>query len=362
MEQLLLTSFEVQGFRAFTHLEMPRLTRVNLIVGKNNTGKTSLLEALRIYGTKGDPATIAEILGAREEMGYGSFGQDYLAALESSVEQLFSRDRKSADSPRLRIGQVNQGSPVEVTLESVVVTRERGESSLFELETPIVNSLPEPVLVIKSNGGHPVQVPLERLQSVSRRRFELQPSIWVSAYGLSSSEVGEFWDNIALTDYEEHVLEALKIIAPEVQRLSLIGENPPHGNRSVVVKLPGLRRPIPLRSMGDGMNRLLGIALALVNAQNGIVLIDEIENGIHYSVQADLWRLVFRTAARLNVQVFATTHSWDCIDAFQKVANEETESEGILHRLERRKDGAIRVVDLSEEELAIATRNDIEIR
>ena len=118
---------------------------------------------------------------------------------------------------------------------------------------------------------------------------------------------------------------------------------------------------MPLRSLGDGMVRVLGIALALVNVINGILLIDEIENGLHYLVQPDLWRLIFQTARQLNVQVFATTHSWDCIQAFQQVAQEDTESEGMLIRLEA-KDGNIAATLFDEEELGIATREQIEVR
>jgi len=365
MEQLLLDSLEVRGFRAFRHLEMPRLARVNLIVGRNNAGKTSVLEALRIYSTDGDPSTIVDILRSRDEMGDEPFGRsddEFAIAMESAVEQMFNRQRTSSEAPAFRVGPSGGAAALEIGLEWVVLQRERLQGSLFEEPIPVLRSLPEPVLTVKADGNPPVQIPLDRLQSFTRRRRESKPSVWISAYGMNSLELGEFWDNIALTDLEEHVLNALRIIAPEVERLSLIGDKQGYRNRSVVVKLPGVKRPVPLRNMGDGMNRILGLALALVNASNGVMLADEIENGLHYSVQADMWRLIFRVADLLNVQVFATTHSWDCIKAFQDVANSESEIEGILHRLERRGDGAIKAVEISEENLAVIARQQIEIR
>ncbi len=103
------------------------------------------------------------------------------------------------------------------------------------------------------------------------------------------------------------------------------------------------------------MQRMFGIALALVNSRNGILLVDEIENGLHYSAQPDVWRLIFRLASRLNVQVFATTHSWDCIEAFQ----EDTQNAGLLIRLESKK-GKIVATLFDEQELGIATREQIE--
>src|SRR5262249_57748030 len=111
----------------------------------------------------------------------------------------------------------------------------------------------------------------------------------------------------------------------------------------------------------EGMDRLLGIALALVNAKDGILLIDEIESGLHYSVQPDVWRLVFATVQRLNVQVFATTHSWDCIAAFQQAAEENKDEEGLLIRLENKK-GKIVATEFDERRLGIATREEIEVR
>jgi len=109
------------------------------------------------------------------------------------------------------------------------------------------------------------------------------------------------------------------------------------------------------------MQRMLGIALALVNARNGLLLVDEIENGLHYSAQLDVWRLIFRLASLLNVQVFATTHGWDCIEAFQKAAQEDTQNEGVLIRLESKKDKIVATL-FDERRLGIATREQIEVR
>ena len=109
------------------------------------------------------------------------------------------------------------------------------------------------------------------------------------------------------------------------------------------------------------MNRIFGIALALVNAKEGMLLIDEIDSGLHYSVQPDLWRMIFQVAARLNVQVFATTHSWDCVEAFQQAAMEDQQEEGLLIRLHEQ-DGEMISTLFDERKLGIATRDDIEVR
>jgi predicted ATP-dependent endonuclease of OLD family len=98
-----------------------------------------------------------------------------------------------------------------------------------------------------------------------------------------------------------------------------------------------------------------------VNVKNGILLIDEFENGLYYAVQPDLWQFIFRIARRLNVQVFATTHSWDCIEGFQKAAQADNQNEGMLIRLEYKK-GEVAITLFDERRLGIATHERIEVR
>lgn len=86
----------------------------------------------------------------------------------------------------------------------------------------------------------------------------------------------------------------------------------------VETRLPA--RTLPLGSYGNGMDRIFGIGLALVNAKYGMVLVDEADTSLHYSVLPDFWKLITETAHRFNVQVFATFHSRDCIQAFQQAS------------------------------------------
>ncbi len=109
------------------------------------------------------------------------------------------------------------------------------------------------------------------------------------------------------------------------------------------------------------MNRLFGIVLSLVNVSDGILLIDEFENGMHYTVQVDAWRMIFRLAKELNIQVIATTHSSACIAGFMEAAHESEDEDGLLIRLERYGD-RMRVVEYTEEDLNIAVRQQIEVR
>jgi len=114
------------------------------------------------------------------------------------------------------------------------------------------------------------------------------------------------------------------------------------------------------------MLRILQIAIKLVSAQGGFLLIDEFENGLHYSVQEKIWRLLFEMAEKLDIQVFATTHSWDCIESFTKVAIENETTEGVLFRMGRSaktsNKGQVIATVYDKERLYNITQADIEVR
>ena len=128
-----------------------------------------------------------------------------------------------------------------------------------------------------------------------------------------------------------------------------------------MVKLKSYGVPVPLKSLGDGALRIFGIALALANSRDGFLLIDEAENGIHHTVQRDYWRMILRSAHENNVQVIATTHSWDCVRGFAQAAVENEEAEGLLVRLSRQH-GELRAVEYSEKNLMTAAEQGIEVR
>ena len=126
------------------------------------------------------------------------------------------------------------------------------------------------------------------------------------------------------------VIDGLKLIEARLLGLAFV-ENP-REERLPLVKLKGQEERVPLKSLGDGVTRVFHIMLALVNAKDGVLLIDEFENGLHWTVQESVWRVLFQMANRLNVQVFCTTHSRDCIKAFDAVW-QEFENEGAFFRL-----------------------------
>ena len=212
-------------------------------------------------------------------------------------------------------------------------------------------------------------VPREDLPELHQRLpkdAEPKPEIGCEQVGpevLSDHGMARIWDRVALTAAADRAVHAIELIlGADVLGVAMIGDGESNGSaRRAVVRLKGQDRPVALKSLGDGAVRLFGVALALANSRGGFLLIDEAENGIHHSVQYALWKLILRTAQANDVQVLATTHSWDCVRGFAYAAADSESADGVLIRLDRDEQG-LRAVEYSEEDLKIAAEQGIEVR
>lgn len=207
-------------------------------------------------------------------------------------------------------------------------------------------------------------MPLDRLNRMFTRRLsrdQIETNVvYLPSSGMSMKEVGELWDSIALTDDEDAVVEALKIITPNLEKLVMV-QAPSSSDRMLMAKVGQFRTPVPFKSLGEGAMHLLGVTLAMIRARGSTLLIDEVASGIHYSVQAKLWELIFQQADKFDVQVFATTHSWDCVKALHYANAEFPDQDAALFRLEN-VSSHIKVVAFSSRELDIIANEEVEVR
>lgn len=373
MPPVALPSFEIRGFRAFEYLNLERLGRVNLFVGKNNVGKTSLLESLWVYANQGAPSILWSLLVDRDEA--GSLNEPQITAdkaledLTSEIRYLFYGRQPLKNGDQMEFG--TSASPEQRVVVKFILTGstvdDQGNRRIQEARQSDVSIYTAvPALSIQFGKSNSM-VALSRIAVRNFDQYPFQwpmekPCVFVPANGVTGESIGKYWDRITLGPLENDVLDTMKIIEPGIERINLISTQKTSRlqERTPIVKVRSSDSPVPLRSVGEGMNRMFGMALALVNAKDGILLIDEIESGLHYSILPDMWNLIFQAARRLNVQVFATTHSWDCITGFQQAA-EQSEQDGMLIRLENKK-GKIIPTFFDEKRLAIVTREQIEVR
>lgn len=179
-------------------------------------------------------------------------------------------------------------------------------------------------------------------------------------------DLGVLWDKANLTPYEKYTINALRLIEPHIEDLRFIIKDERSNERTAIVKLFDEEVRFPIRSMGDGIVRILQLILNMYAAKDGFYLIDEFDNGLHYSVQKSLWQMIFSLAKQLNIQVFATTHSWDCIQSFTEVAIENVQMKGTLLKIGKSKlsknKGTPIVTVFNEEKLHAITQEMVEVR
>ena len=375
----MLDSLEIKNFRNLKEIRFKSLKRINLFTGKNNTGKSTILDAVSLYASNLELNQIYELLEERGEKNIRKSNDTNNLKCFSSL--FTNNEAKYNLENAIVIGEIDNNLLGEnSSTEKCVSLRFLKYLDEYDTETSgngfgirtkktiiaesIVKDIEHYKIGIELKVGNKSYVlPLE-----DKREIQMIPMFTATSYNfeyirtkdINKTSNSKLWDSITLTEKETYVIKALKIIEPNIERLAFIDEN--KSERSAIIKLKGNSSVLPLQSMGDGINRILTIILALTNCENGFLLIDEFENGLHYTVQEKLWEVIFNISKALNVQVFATTHSSDCIASFEQVLNtDQNQSDGILIRLEE-KNGEIKPVKYDNNELKVAQKFNIETR
>ncbi|KAA6335071.1 ATP/GTP phosphatase [termite gut metagenome] len=370
----MLNSLYIKNYRNLREFKINSLEQVNLITGKNNTGKSALLEAISIYASRGDIFQIRQLLEDRGEDIRQSDSENILASNVQSFSSMFT-DRKIDFNNKntISIGQPNNSVVMRfVQYQDEEIKDKQGH--IFQ-QKRIISDEDERREYTEYNIGFEIAFSnLSRLFSLDsilfphsgdglfpRKKENFQ---FIQTKNINRKINEQLFDSIALTEKEGYVIKALKIIEPDTEKIAFRAGGEYSTLRIPVVKLSSVSEVLPLQSMGDGMNRILTIILALVSSDNGFLLIDEFENGLHYTVQEQLWKIIFELSESLNIQVFATTHSEDCISGFQSILNNSEnplKGKGKLIRLDN-VNGEIKPVEYSPSELKTASDHNIETR
>ena len=381
--RLHLPSLSIKGFRGIDELTIDRLGRVTLIAGKNSVGKTTVLDAIQVYAARGREDILSQLLTSRQEVsiatvedvhGQRRFVPDFPALFHgrdvSECARIAIGPKGYTDQLRIEeslLGEDELASQIERNLSRYVA---KGYTQTFRVVFQDTEQILPWILPIQ---GSDAARTVERY-SVSACLYLFQLLVkakWPSPIGcqflgpglLSDEEIVRSWNAIALTEDEDRAVQALRLVfGNDLERVAVRRDeisDTEHVQR-VVARLRGQARPVPLQSLGNGALHLAGVALALTNSRDGFLLIDEAENGIHHSVQRDYWRMVFETAQANNVQVLATTHSFDCLHGFAQAMTDCEEADGALVRLER-ENGTLRAVEYSERNIKAAAKQRIDI-
>jgi AAA15 family ATPase/GTPase len=300
-------SLNIENFRGISKLEITDLRRVNLLVGRNNCGKTSVLEAIFLLSGMANPQLPMNIHGFRdlilsndEDFSFMFKNLDVAVPIrfKGSVD---SNERKLTVTPFFGFYQPkNDGKPVISQPESLSATSNfrMVEGINFDFETH-KNEKYHGEFHIKEGK---VTIPVNYKENL------------ICSY-LSSKNANVVNDkqmeDLLIHKKLDSIISVLKGIEPAVQDIRM-------GARSMVYIDIGAERLIPINVMGDGMRKILALLAAIAAMKNGVLLIDEIENGLHYSSLSVAWKALFSACKEYNVQIITTAHSYECVEAFSK--------------------------------------------
>ena len=379
----MLKTIRIQNFRGFRSFELNNLGRLNLLVGTNNSGKTSVLEAIQLLSSRNSFEPLIDIMKSRGEYLWHEpergrlldirhlfYGHDIEPGSQFSVLGISDNsEEKFVATVGLR--QVRRDDSPSDNSEQLRIFDDRDfddTSENFKVLDFAIRWIHEGVQEgwdrpLSSNGGLSYDY-IRRLTRIGVPKNIGTKTQFVTSSALTSEKMIELFDQIILTPEENLVQEALQTIEPKIERIASLSSEKyrrSEAREGFLVLLSGSHQRVPIGSMGDGIWRMLGLALATVGAANGVLFVDEIDTGLHFSAMSDMWQLIWETAKRLNVQVFATTHSSDCWTSLASIASrEDTSEDGItIQRIERDKDVGI---VFSEREIVVAANRGIEVR
>lgn len=383
----MLTSLSLESFRKFNRYQVSGLARVNLLVGQNNSGKTTLLEAVHFLASGGNPAVLTAVAHRRgevvlddgEERPWASTllrhffpdhdirpghmfavrSDDGLGRVTATVRA--AQDLSSPDEP----GPDEGGwDPRQLALFSTVAGPTPELALVVQLESPDGQSHVYPPLPLTSDGRLWGDPSYQRRRAILARRRTPPQVQFISPESLEPGTMTDMWDTAIREGREGEVVEALRIIEPDLDGLFFMAGRRVYrygAGSGVLAAIRGHKRRIPLGSYGDGMRRLLALSLSLINTQHGVLLLDEVDTGLHYSVMGDMWLTVVRAATLANVQVFATTHSLDCVRGLAHLCEHHPDLRGEVALVKVDPD-LEEAVTLRDDQIRQAARQDIEVR
>ena len=316
----MIKDIKIKNFRCFNDLSVSGFEKINLISGKNNIGKTALLEAIFLNSAP-RPDTIFLLRQVRREKASFSrslpertwnnffFQQDKSnkilieTTLENGVPKVI--EVCVDESTKNFLENIDQQDHEDEAKENIISLFSGSESvvSVMRLKTRVgLEDVFETLIIASAKGliSRDIKVP------------DIKKTSFIPSFlRTSSRDLTEEFDKARLNERKDEVLKAFQSIDPDIEDV----ESFSIGEPTIYLRREGEIR-LPLSLFGDAVNRIADVILRIVNNENSILLIDEIENGIHHSSQVYFWKVLYDLAHKLNVQIFATTHSLEMTQAF----------------------------------------------
>jgi hypothetical protein len=345
----MLQDLHIKGFKSFRDLQLTDISRVTLVGGKNNVGKTSLLESIFLFYDTADPGMFFRHLGWRgislsladREALFSPLFTDFNM---NNTIALHVKDGIYTATMDVSFNPANVQKAVSVDISDVgktaaplkadVVT---ATAYMMKIHYDVFGVGQEDVAVVLRQTPTNINIQFEH-HPVTIIPFEMQHNVifFPLRTQIDYSQDAMRFSQLDIKRKIPRVVDFLRVIEPQLVGLASVTSS---STPSVYADIEGMDQKVPVALLGDGMSKLLSVILAIATTDNGIVLIDELDAGIHYSVLPKVWEGIFRAAKDFNCQIIATTHSYECLQAaYEGSSKAQAEEDFSYIRLESRDD------------------------
>ncbi len=303
-----MQTIEVNGFKSFSDFKIDGFKQINLITGLNNVGKTALLEAIYL-GTNSDNSLhflscLYDIFSER-----GLYTNNYV-----KLDSLFRECKTISIRSGNNYFSVEKLKGSELTEDDKVLfiqSNNMKNQDFFSLEKADFFKFTD------NNGKNDIGL-MARVETMLNNLFDDQNYIasintYLSSRTKNSNYLKFTYERVTSQFKEDALLRSMNLLDDRIEKLNII-------NNMLQVKLKTLSSYIPINELGDGFCRVVEILMNLYISKDNVILVDEIENGIHYSKIKDVWRDIIMTCRDNDIQLFATTHSKEFIEVLSEVS------------------------------------------
>ena len=350
----MLNKLQILRYRNLNALNIEKMNRINIIAGQNNTGKTSVLEAIFLLSGGANPQLAMNINAFRGisaaagaiDLLRDIFWKPLFYGLDMKQEIEISAQHKNLGQLKLSISLVSE-EVLELPLDFTPSPQTSTVVDDYTLQLQYETEAGKTVTGRMRAGGPGIQV--------DSPNFNIPfPAIFLSSRVGNLQEDAARLGRLRKRKQGKLVTEAVKTVEP---RLISVEDNSASGSPMIWADV-GLTELIPLATMGEGMTRIARIVLAICDMPHGLVLIDEVENGFHHTILPKVWKIIERAAEKFDVQVVATTHSFECVEAAHNVLKKRNLK---LHRLEP-EGNEIHCISYSADAIDAAISHGLEVR
>lgn len=343
----MFTKIEIKRFRGIKDAVIGDFKRVNLFFGRNNCGKSSLLDALFLATGLSNPLLPINVNVMRgynktrlKDLELNFYNLDSAQPIHICVE---NKEKRNIEISLFENNKRDVSFDTNtIDIHSNVIEGEYGLKFNFEINDETFES---ELRFDLSTTTNTIDFPKKYVESL--RCIYLTPK-----YDFNTSIQG--LENILKNKDEDFIIEGLRFIEPRVKDFIFTEEG-------IFVDI-GIEKRIPINMMGDGVRKIVSLLTVIYDCKDGIVLIDEISNGFHYSVMSNLWNVIIKAAIKNNTQLFITTHDYDSIKGLRDTALNIYDENVATFKLLRTSDDELKALHYSLESVDYSINQEIEIR